>query len=143
MSDQRFDTGFFRGVVPAGWKMFYGIDSEGNITPKKLHIYKNAHTESDIFSKAGITVCFFAESEIYLSPKGFYENVSDLEPFSCGNFVWNGYTCTSFGYPYTMLETVCCGCVFQVMLLMKNGENELSLEDTDVQIILQNLSKTE
>ena len=34
------------------------------------------------------------------------------------------------------------GCVFQVMILTKNGEYELSLADADVQTILTSLTQT-
>ena len=55
--------------------------------------------------------------------------------------MWYGYTCTSMGYPYTMLEAKDDGCVFQVMILMKNGEQEISLDDADVKIILESLTQ--
>ena len=99
-----FENGILRVLVPSGWKLFYGIDSEGNASPRNLHIFKGAQTELDVFSKAGITVSYHGKDEIYISTKDFYENVRDLEPFECGGHLWNGYTCTSFGYPYTMLE---------------------------------------
>ena len=94
----------------------------------------------DVFSKAGITVFYHGKDEIYFSIKDFYENVRDLEPFECGGHLWNGYTCTSFGYPYTMLEAKDDGCVFQVMILMKNGEYEISFNDADVRSIIESIS---
>ena len=99
-----FENGILRVLVPSGWKLFYGIDSEGNASPRNLHIFKGAQTELDVFSKAGITVFYHGKDEIYISTRDFYENVRDLEPFECGGHLWNGYTCTGFGYPYTMLE---------------------------------------
>ena len=135
-----FENGILRVLVPSGWKLFYGIDSEGNASPRNLHIFKGAQTELDVFSKAGITVFYHGKDEIYISTKDFYENVRDLEPFECGGHLWNGYTCTSFGYPYTMLEAKDDGCVFQVMILMKNGEYEISLNDEDVRSIIESIS---
>ena len=35
-----FDNGIFRVIVPSGWELFYGIDSEGKVTQKKVHIFK-------------------------------------------------------------------------------------------------------
>lgn len=136
-----FDNGILRVQVPPGWKLFYGIDSQGNPSPKKLHIYKNAQEEADILTHAGITVCFFDRQDTYCSPKFFYDNVKDIEAFPLGAYTWQGYTCTSFGYPYTMLEAEDKGCVFQVMILMKNGEREISLHDADVKIILESLTQ--
>ena len=138
-----FDSGYFRIVVPEGWLAFCGIDSECRTTQKKVHIFKEAKLETDIFTHAGITICFFFFFYIYVSPKFFYDNVTDMEPFTLGTYTWHGYTCTSLGYPYTMLETKFNGCVFQVMLLMKNGEHELSLDDSDVKMILESITSTD
>ena len=66
-----------------------------------------------------------------------------MEAFTLGAYTWNGYTCTSFGYPYTMLEAEHDGCVFQVMILTKNGEHEISLADKDVRKILKSLTHTD
>ena len=41
-----------------------------------------------------------------------------------------------------MLEAKQDGYVFQVMILMKNGEHEISLDDADVKIILESLTQT-
>lgn len=137
-----FDSGKFRVTVPDGWMAFCGTDSGGKVTPKKVHIYKGILLETDIFSHAGITVCFFGKEDYYLSPKSFYDNISDIDPFPLGAYTWNGYTCTSLGYPYTMLEAKEDGCVFQIMILMKNGEHQISLDDRDVRLILESLAVT-
>ena len=134
-----FDSGHFVIVVPPSWKAFCGIDSECRTTSKKVHIFKDIKIETDIFTHVGLTICFFGKDDYYISPKGFYDNVVDIEPFTLGAYKWNGYTCESFGTPYTMLETEKNGCVFQVMILTKNGEYEISLNDPDVESILKSL----
>ena len=142
MKSDLFDGGYFRIVVPDGWMAFFGIDSECRMTQKKVHVFKEAKLETDIFTHAGITICFFGEQDIYVSTRFFYDNVENLEPFFLGAYTWHGYTCTSFGYPYTILEAKQDGCVFQVMILRKNGEYEISLADADVQAILASLTQT-
>jgi len=142
MYTELFDSGCFQITVPSGWMAFLGIDSECRTTPKKVHVFKDAKIETDIFTHAGITICFFGKQDYYLSPKFFYDDVADMEPFDLGAYTWSGYTCTSLGYPYTMLEAKHDGCVFQVMILMKNGEHKISLEDTDVKMILESLAQT-
>jgi len=137
-----FDSGCFSVIVPEGWKAFCGIDSECRTTQQKVHIFKDAKLETDIFTHVGITVCFFGKEDYYLSPKFFYDNIVDMEPFKLGTYTWNGYTCTSLDYPYTMLEARVDGCVFQVMILMRNGEYEIAFEDDDVQTVLKSLTKT-
>lgn len=143
MSGHLFDNGILRVFVPEGWLLFYGIDSDGKASPKKVHIYKDAQSELDIFSKAGITICFYGKDQIFLSIRALYENICDLEPFEYGNLLWNGYTCTSFGYPYTMLTANQNEATFQVMILTQNGEHTISLEDGDVQAILKSIEACE
>ena len=138
-----FDSGRFCVTVPDGWMAFCGTDSGGKITPKKVHIYKGISLQTDIFTHAGITVCFFGKEDYYLSPRHFYENIVDMEPLPLGPYTWNGYTCTSLGYPYIMLDTEKDGYIFQVMILMKNGEHGISLDDTDVRLIIGSLTLAE
>ena len=134
-----FSSGRFSVTVPEGWMAFCTSDSDGKPTPKKAHIYKGISFQTDIFTHVGITVCFFDRDDYRLSTKRFYDNIEDIEPFSLGPYIWNGYRCTSFGYPYTMLEAERDGYVFQVMILMKNGEHEISLGDIDVKTIIGSL----
>lgn len=126
-------------ILP-GWMAFCGIDSEGHENPKKLHIYKNIYSQADIFSHPGITVCYFGEDEIYFSPRFFYDNVQDIPSFRLGERLWTGYTCTSLSYPYTMLENHSEDGVLQIMILMENSSEKISLEDPDVRTILQSIT---
>ena len=141
MDSHLFDSGYFRFSVPYGWLAFLGIDSENKKTPKKAHVYKDAKHEIDLYTHAGITICFFDKGDYYLSPRFFYDNVADIEDFTIGSYKWSGYNCTSLGYPYTMLENRRDGCVFQIMILRKNGQHKISLEDEDVKLILESLSR--
>jgi len=136
-----FDSGVIRVNVPDGWKSFVGTDSEGKDTPKKVFVYKNANEPLEIFSRAGITVCYFGKGDYYFSPKSFYDNVEDIESLILGGREWKGYTCTSLGYPYIMLESYGDGTVFQVMVLLENGEHKISMEDPDVQDVIGSISE--
>lgn len=135
-----FESERLRVSVPEGWMAFCGTDSDGKVTPKKIHIYKGISLETDIFTHAGITVSFFDREDHYFSPRFFYDNVADITPLTLGENIWNGYTCTSLGYPYTMLDSRQDGYVFQLMILMKNGEHEISLQNTDVRHIIESLA---
>ena len=73
-----FDSSFFRVQVPSGWKLFLGTDTQGEKTQKKVHICKDAKFETDLFTHAGITICFFDKQDYYFSPKFIYDNVADM-----------------------------------------------------------------
>ena len=136
-----YEGSVIRAFVPYGWKAFLGIDSEGKASEKKLHICKGADSELDIFSKVSVTVCFYSEDDFFFSPRGFYDDVADIEPVSIGDKTYTGYTCKSLGYPYTMLERHENGCVFFVMILEKNGDHVISISDSDVSAILESIER--
>ena len=139
MSAEIFSNEFLQVAVPENWKSFLGIDAEGKATPKKLHVYKNAKCEMDIFHKAGITICYYEDAGQYFLIKSLYDEVEDISPFEMGNYCWSGFTCKSFGYPYIMLETSESTDRVLVMILTENGENKISFSDNDVQIILKSI----
>ena len=139
MKAEIFSNEFLQVIVPDNWKLFLGIDAEGNATHKKLHIIKNANSELDIFYKAGITIHYYEDAGQYFLIKDFYDEVRDIEPFELGNYCWNGFTCRSLGYPYIMLETMENTDKLLVMILTENGENRISFSDSDVQQIMNSI----
>ena len=139
MGAEIFINEFLQVAVPENWKSFLGIDAEGKATPKKLHVYKNAKCEMDIFHKAGITICYYEDAGQYFLIKALYDEVEEVSPFEMGNYCWSGFTCKSFGYPYIMLETSESTDRVLVMILTENGENKISFSDNDVQMILKSI----
>lgn len=139
MKAEVFNNEFLQVIVPENWKVFLGIDAEGKTTQKKLHIYKNAESELDIFHKAGITICYYEDAGQYLLIKDLYDDVIDILPFELGNYCWGGYTCRSFGYPYIMLESSEKTDRILLMILTENGENKISFSDSDVQEIIKSI----
>ena len=139
MSAEIFSNEFLQVEVPENWKSFLGIDAEGKTTPKKLHVYKNAKSEMDIFHKAGITICYYEDAGQYFLIKALYDEVEEVSPFEMGNYCWSGYTCKSFGYPYIMLETSEETDRILVMILTENGQNKISFSDSDVQEIMKSI----
>ena len=90
MESQIYKNGVISVCVPSGWKLFSGIDSGGKDISEKVHIYKNIELKTDVFRKAGITICYYGEDKIYLQARDFYDNVKDLEPFEMGRYIKNG-----------------------------------------------------
>lgn len=139
MKAEVFSNEFLQVIVPDNWKTFLGIDAEGKTTQKKLHIYKNAESELDIFHKAGITICYYEDAGQYLLIKDLYDDINDIPSFELGNYCWSGYTCKSFGYPYIMLESSEKTDRVLLMILTENGENKISFSDSDVQEIIKSI----
>ena len=65
---------------------FLGIDSEGNTSPKKLHIFKDVSSEIEIFTHTGITVCYYEDASLGFLIKEFYDDIIDIPPFELGNY---------------------------------------------------------
>ena len=139
MKAEVFSNEFLQVIVPDNWKAFLGIDAEGKTTQKKLHIYKNAESELDIFHKVGITICYYEDAGQYLLIKDLYDDINDIPSFELGNYCWSGYTCRSFGYPYIMLESSEKTDRILLMILTENGENKISFSDSDVQEIIKSI----
>ena len=139
MKTEVFRNEFLQVIVPDNWKAFLGIDAEGKTTQKKLHIYKNAESELDIFHKAGITICYYEDAGQYLLIKNLYDDINDIPSFKLGNYCWSGFTCRSFGYPYIMLESSEKTDRILLMILTENGENKISFSDSDVQEIIKSI----
>ena len=139
MKAEVFSNEFLQVIVPDNWKAFLGIDAEGKTTQKKLHIYKNAESELNIFHKAGITICYYEDAGQYLLIKDLYDDINDIPSFELGNYCWSGYTCKSFGYPYIMLGSSEKTDRILLMILTENGENKISFSDSDVQEIIKSI----
>lgn len=139
MKVEVFRNEFLQVIVPDKWKVFLGIDAEGKVTQKKLHVYKNAESEMDIFHKTGITICYYEDAGQYFQIKDLYDDVKDISLFELGNYCWSGYICKSFGYPYIMLESSKKTDKILLMILTENGENKISFSDNDVQEIIKSI----
>lgn len=143
MESREFNNGVYAFDLPSGWSVFPGIDSGGKTVQTKLHIYKDAITPSDVFTHAGITVCQVDLRLGFFSTRFFYDNTCDIDDVELGGIVWKGYTCTSFGYPYTMLECLMDKIIISLMILMKNGEHTISFDDEDVRKIISTIRLAE
>ena len=78
MNAEVFSNEFLQVIVPDNWKVFLGIDAEGHATHRKLHIYKNANSELDIFHNAGITIHYYEDARQYILIKDLYDDVQDI-----------------------------------------------------------------
>ena len=134
-----YDNGAVSVFVPDGWMVFNGVDCEGRETTSKVFVYKGIKNQFEIFTHAGFQICFYRKGESYISAKAIYSNVEDIEPFTLGENHWTGYTCNSFGYPYTMLESKNPEYSLLVMMLKENGEHKISFDDADVRAVIESI----
>ena len=109
-----------------------------------MQICKDADDEWDLLSKPYIMITYYDPETSFLSAKDWYDDAEDIESFTLGNYTWEGYTCTSLDYPYTILETIDGDIAIQVDILEKSSDKlEIALEDVDVQAIIASITVTE
>ncbi len=140
------DTGEIKAVVPEGWTGLqvhdmFSDDPEAK-DPEQLQIIKGGTTAEDAWKCNFIQVYYSAPGKELASAKDFYEDAKDIEPFEKGGYSWTGYTCSSMGYEYTIIEGKKGEESLQLSILTKNGEQTISFDDTDVQFIIENITTT-
>ena len=140
------DTGIIKVLVPDGWKAFdvkdMWAEEENALDPKQLQIYKGAETETDMFGKCGMNINYYPPGTTFVSAKSFYDDVKDIDSFEKAGYSWSGYTCSSAGYEYTILEGNKGEEDLQVSIITKAGDNTMSIDDEDVQSILDSIETT-
>ena len=91
---------------------------------------------------AALTSCGDQQSGMLAVAKSFYDDVKDIDSFEKAGYSWSGYTCSSAGYEYTILEGNKGEEDLQVSIITKAGDNTMSIDDEDVQSILDSIGTT-
>lgn len=139
-----YETGTFSVKVPDGWKAIPVTDpfaeEPNTLDPDALHIGKGIEAEMDLFTNPYIRVDYFGPDLEWSSPKDFYEDPQDLEPFTTGSYTWEGFTVAEFGTVNAILVSHNGDQTFQVSVILENGDKKISLEDEDVRLILESIA---
>ena len=141
---ETFDGGNISALVPDGWMGFHGVDYfeeyEEGYNPNVIQIAKGAESEWDVLFTPYIMINYYAPDNPMMEPmKELYEDVSDLEPVTIGDYTWNGFTGTSIDTPIAVLWTGEQGSgQILVTLCLENGD-KISLKDADVQAIIASI----
>ena len=137
------DTGEFSMLVPDGWKSFPVKDvfsDDGAINPFTLKVFKGAETEWDMMSTPGVDVTYYDEDKTMMTPSSsIYDNPKDLDPFTTGDWTWEGFSAESFGRALTVIWTEDGDHQFAVTLWTVTDNGTITLEDADVIAILASI----
>ncbi len=141
---ETFDGGNIEVFVPDGWKAFHGPDTFGDYeegyNPNSVNIGKGVEEELELFSKPMVQVTYSGKGKTLTMPsKDLYEDGKDIEDIKTEEHTWKGYTATSIGYPIAVLFTEDGDEQIQVSITLENGDEKISLEDADVQAILEGI----
>ena len=138
-----YDTTVFTVSVPSGWTAAAVSDVlkkfDGVTNPEQVYVIKGGKTSDDIMRYPYIWASYYKDANTFTSSKGFYKDAEDLAPTEIGGRTWEGYKYTSSGYPGACLTCKEGEAVWVCNFVLKNGENEITLQDEDVKTVLSSL----
>lgn len=139
-----YETGAFSVKIPDGWTAVAVTDpfaeTPDTLDPDALHIGKGISQELDLFTHPYIRVDYYGPDQQWYSPRDFYEDPKDLEPFTTGGHTWEGFTVAEYGTVNAVLISRNGDLEFQVTVILENGDKKISLEDEDVRMILESIT---
>lgn len=141
---ETFDGGNIEVFVPEGWKAFHGADTFGDYeegyNPNVVSVGKGVEDELELLSKPMVHITYSGEDRTLTMPsKDLYQDGKDIRDIKTDEHTWKGYTATSIGYPIAVLFTEDGDEQIQVTVTLENGDEKISLEDADVQAILEGI----
>jgi len=148
---ETFNVGAFNVYVPGGWKAFPVADlfaeEADAVDPTVIEICKGGEVHTDIYSKPYVRLSYYDPDTIMGRDKSFYEDVKDLDPVVAGNFTWEAFSCTSFGYAMTILwmadgDHEYQAHEYQAIVYTDQEDGSISVTDADVLEILASVQPT-
>ena len=141
-SDGSYDTGVFSVAQPDGWGIAPVPDSlkkfDGKTNPNSVYAIKGGKEDSDVISCPYLWITWYPKGN-YVSSKGFYDNVKDLDPVTIGGRDWTGFSFSSMDTPGISIEAREGDGQWVVMLSTERTNSKISLEDADVKAIIESI----
>lgn len=125
-----YETELLSVEVPKGWKALPQTDKADS-----AYIYKG----DNAYDSPSVSITYRDPDTEMLSPKGMYSDAEDMDPVKIGDYTWEGFTATSAGSPITILS-VKEPHQLQVDIFNEVGDQKISLEDDDVQLIIRSIT---
>ena len=138
------DAGNIRAICPEGWfsvpvRDFFS-DKDDALTPDKVRLIKG--TDDDWAQVPYIVITFLGTNHRPMSldeQKEYYDTTADLEPFMIGTDIWEGF---SYAVGDSKVEAIIRkrnDPAFDVLVILQDKEETISLTDADVQTILSTI----
>lgn len=140
LEEKTYDVGQFSVFIPAGWKeiTFESFDDPASFRTDCVCVCKGGRS---LHSDPYVQVNYYGPSITMMSVyKGVYKDVRDVEEFTAGNFTWKVFFASSFGKPFILLQTNAGTNEFQITIWNEQDNGSITLEDDDVQAIINSLT---
>ena len=131
-------------LVPDKWFGYFSSDLfdeyEEDYNPNTVNIYFDAKSELAALNRPGIMITYYPEDTLMWEPSpDFYENSEVMDDIVIGGRTYSGFTATSLSYPLTILWTKEPDQI-QITIWTENGGKSISLDDLEVQAILNSFT---
>jgi len=130
-------------LVPKGWKAFPGLvaGTIDEFREDQVAIHKGAKQAIDQLDTPGIVINYFPQAKYARTPgKTWYDNVSDIAPFTMGNYEWEGFTGSISNRKCAIFWTTNADELFQVVAWLEYDGKKISLDDADVKALIASIS---
>ena len=140
-----YDAGNVTVLVPEGWKAFPEADvfaeEEGAVNPNVLNVSKGGESEFDLFAKPYVRINYYGPDIKMGTPDAsWYEDVTEIDPFTAGDHTWQGFSCTSMGTPLIIFWCIEGKIEYQASITVGSGKDALTATDADVLAILASVA---
>ena len=137
-SDGSFATEQFSVFVPSGWKAFT-FTPKGRTTgidQRKVAVYKGG----DQSNSPGLTILYYRPDQSISTDTENFEEKEEIDPLKLDNYTWEGFFYTQSKLPYIQLKAESAeGHKFQVTILLEKNGAQISIDDADVQAMLESI----
>ena len=143
LKGEYFDAGEVKVFVPAGWMAFPVTDvfNDGAAKPNALTLIKGATSEMDMYTNPYVRIDFYGEDLEWMGGlEDFYEQKTPVEEMKLGTHTWQGFTTTDYDGVMAVLWSVEDTLEYQVSIQLETEKETISLEDKDVQKILETVA---
>lgn len=146
VTGETYETSLLTALVPDGWMAFVKSDvfqdyPDEDGDPTGVRIYKDAKSEWDMFSKPGVLIDYYPNSDTSLEYlKAWYDNAEDIDAITVGKYTWEGFKGESAEEPTLVLLTETDAGQIQVTMTLESSGGKIALEDADVQAIITSIT---
>ena len=143
------ETGEISALCPDGWTNIdvYDVTAETpeTLAANELKFVKGGSDQAALLTNPYIDIVYHgAGSEIMQpEPDEWYDNVTEIESFTTGNYTWSGYSAQTMGVPFAYVHADSDQYTIEVWLYTREGAedgNTASITDNDVLAILQSIT---
>ena len=140
---KELDSGIISVLVPEKWYGFFGKDVfdeyEGDINPYVVNVYYDAKSDWDTLSSPGVMITYYGPDTIMWEPNpDTYENAELMDDIVINGRTYKAFKATSLDYPIIMLWSKEPDQI-QISIWPENGKKKISLDDIEVQAILNSI----